>query len=159
MPVRAECKNLTPLTSKRGALATDARGCSLWRYLLERPPPAQESRVRDPLHWHKVKRCYYSKVLHALHNSGACFLRMLSCYTRGFIQMCCFLFLLLLQGRSTTEEFLRSLTWASPVKWLLKVRPVVKRSRNNLLFLSLLSYRSARTSFGMAYSSDKIYKC
>ncbi len=33
----------------RGALATDARGCSLWRYLLERPPPAPESRVRDPL--------------------------------------------------------------------------------------------------------------
>ncbi len=41
--------NLTPLTSKRGALATDARGCSLWRSLLERPPPAPESRVRDPL--------------------------------------------------------------------------------------------------------------
>ncbi len=41
--------NLTPLTSKRGALATDARGCSLWRSLLERPPPAWESRVRDPL--------------------------------------------------------------------------------------------------------------
>ncbi len=41
--------NLTPLTSKRGALATDVRGCSLWRYLLERPPPAWESRVRDPL--------------------------------------------------------------------------------------------------------------
>ncbi len=41
--------NLTPLTSNRGALATDARGCSLWRYLLERPPPAWESRVRDPL--------------------------------------------------------------------------------------------------------------
>ncbi len=41
--------NLTPLTSKRGALATDARGCSLWRYLLERPPPTWESRVRDPL--------------------------------------------------------------------------------------------------------------
>ncbi len=33
----------------RGALATDARGCSLWRTLLERPPPTQESRVRDPL--------------------------------------------------------------------------------------------------------------
>ncbi len=28
---------------------TDARGCSLWRSLLERPPPAPESRVRDPL--------------------------------------------------------------------------------------------------------------
>ncbi len=41
--------NLTPLTSKWGALATDARGCSLWRSLLERPPPAWESRVRDPL--------------------------------------------------------------------------------------------------------------
>ncbi len=26
-----------------------ARGCSLWRYLLERPPPVPESRVRDPL--------------------------------------------------------------------------------------------------------------
>ncbi len=37
--------NLTPLTSKRGALATDARGCSLWHSLLERPPPAWESRV------------------------------------------------------------------------------------------------------------------
>ncbi len=41
--------NLTPLTSKRGALATDARGCSLWRSLLERPPPAPGTRVRDPL--------------------------------------------------------------------------------------------------------------
>ncbi len=41
--------NLTPLTSKRGALATDARGCSLWRYLLARPPLTWESRVRDPL--------------------------------------------------------------------------------------------------------------
>ncbi len=41
--------NLTPLTSNRGALATDTRGCSLWRYLLERPPPTWESRVRDPL--------------------------------------------------------------------------------------------------------------
>ncbi len=39
--------NLTPLTSKRGALATNARGCSLWRFLLERPPPAWESQVRD----------------------------------------------------------------------------------------------------------------
>ncbi len=28
---------------------TDARGCSLWHSLLERPPPAQESWVRDPL--------------------------------------------------------------------------------------------------------------
>ncbi len=42
--------NLTPLTSNRGALATDARGCSLWHYLLERPPHAWESRVRDPRH-------------------------------------------------------------------------------------------------------------
>ncbi len=41
--------NLTPLTSNRGALATDARGCSLWRSLLERPPRAWESWVRDPL--------------------------------------------------------------------------------------------------------------
>ncbi len=41
--------NLTPLTSNRGALASDARGCSLWRSLLERPPRAWESRVRDPL--------------------------------------------------------------------------------------------------------------
>ncbi len=41
--------NLTPLTSKRGALATDARGCSLWRSLLERLPHAWESWVRDPL--------------------------------------------------------------------------------------------------------------
>ncbi len=41
--------NLTPLTTNRGALATDTRGCSLWRSLLERPPPASESRVRDPL--------------------------------------------------------------------------------------------------------------
>ncbi len=49
MPVGGECKNLTLLTSKRGALATDTRGCSLWRYLLERPPPAWESRVQDPL--------------------------------------------------------------------------------------------------------------
>ncbi len=35
--------------SNRGALATVVRGCSLWRSLLERPPPAPESRVRDPL--------------------------------------------------------------------------------------------------------------
>ncbi len=53
MPVRAVCKPHSP-DLKRGALATDARGCSLWRSLLERPPPApmnhvQESRVRDPL--------------------------------------------------------------------------------------------------------------
>ncbi len=48
MPVRAVCKPHSP-GLKRGALATDARGCSLWRSLLERPPPAPESRVRDPL--------------------------------------------------------------------------------------------------------------
>ncbi len=41
MPIRAVV-NLTLLTSKRGALATDARGCSLWRSLLERPPPAPD---------------------------------------------------------------------------------------------------------------------
>ncbi len=41
--------NLTLLTSKRGTLATDARGCSLWRSLLERPPSVPESWVRDPL--------------------------------------------------------------------------------------------------------------
>ncbi len=40
---------LTLLTSQRGALAIDARGCSLWHSLLERPPPALETRVRDPL--------------------------------------------------------------------------------------------------------------
>ncbi len=48
MPVRAVCKPHSP-DLKRGALATDARGCSLWLSLLERPPPAPESRVRDPL--------------------------------------------------------------------------------------------------------------
>ncbi len=48
MPVRAVCKPHSP-DLKRGALATDARGCSLWRTLLECPPPAPESRVRDPL--------------------------------------------------------------------------------------------------------------
>ncbi len=40
---------LTLLTSQRGALATDVKNCSLWRSLLERPPPAPETRVRDPL--------------------------------------------------------------------------------------------------------------
>ncbi len=40
---------LTLLTSQGGALATDARGCRLWRSLLERLPPAPETRVRDPL--------------------------------------------------------------------------------------------------------------
>ncbi len=48
MPVRAVCKPHYP-DLKRGALATDARGCSLWRSLLERLPLAPESRVRDPL--------------------------------------------------------------------------------------------------------------
>ncbi len=49
MYARGVYVNLTPLTSNRGALATDARGCNLWRYLLEPPPPTWESRVRDPL--------------------------------------------------------------------------------------------------------------
>ncbi len=40
---------LTLLTSQRGALATDAKCCSLWRSLLERPPAVPETRVRDPL--------------------------------------------------------------------------------------------------------------
>ncbi len=35
---KGRCVNLTLLTSKRGALATDARGCSLWRSLF---PPAR----------------------------------------------------------------------------------------------------------------------
>ncbi len=48
MPVRAVCKPHSP-DLKRGALVTDARGCSLWRDLLECPPPAPESRDRDPL--------------------------------------------------------------------------------------------------------------
>ncbi len=48
MPVRAVCKPRSP-DLKGGALATDIRGCSLWRSLLERPPPAPESWVRDPL--------------------------------------------------------------------------------------------------------------
>ncbi len=39
---------LTLLTSQRGALATDAKSCSLWRSL-ERAPPAPETRIRDPL--------------------------------------------------------------------------------------------------------------
>ncbi len=34
MPVRAVCKPHSP-DLKRGALATDARGCSLWRSSLE----------------------------------------------------------------------------------------------------------------------------
>ncbi len=45
MPVRAVCKPRSP-DLKRGALATDVRGCSLWGSLLERPPPAPESRER-----------------------------------------------------------------------------------------------------------------
>ncbi len=40
---------LTLLTSQRGALATNAKSCSLWRSLLERPSPAPETRVRDLL--------------------------------------------------------------------------------------------------------------
>ncbi len=40
---------LTLLTSQRGALATDARSCSLWRSLLVRPPPVPKTRVWDPL--------------------------------------------------------------------------------------------------------------
>ncbi len=44
MPVRAVCKPHSPDLKKRRA-----RGCSLWRSLLEPPPPAPEFRVRDPL--------------------------------------------------------------------------------------------------------------
>ncbi len=44
MPVRAVCKPHSPDLKKRRA-----KGCSLWRSLFERPPPAPESRVRDPL--------------------------------------------------------------------------------------------------------------
>ncbi len=40
---------LTLLTSKRGVLATDVQSCSLWRSLLERLPPAPETRIRGPL--------------------------------------------------------------------------------------------------------------
>ncbi len=44
MPVRAVCKPHSPdLKKKRSS------GCNLWRSLLERPPPAPKSRVRDPL--------------------------------------------------------------------------------------------------------------
>ncbi len=42
MPVRAVCK------PHSGALATNSR-LAFGRSLLERPPPAPESRVRDPL--------------------------------------------------------------------------------------------------------------
>ncbi len=44
MPVRAVCKPHSPDLKKRCA-----RGCNLWRSLLERPPPALESWVRNPL--------------------------------------------------------------------------------------------------------------
>ncbi len=44
MPVRAVCKPHSPDLKKRRS-----SGCNLWRSLLERPPPAPESRVRDPL--------------------------------------------------------------------------------------------------------------
>ncbi len=44
MPVRAVCKPHSADLKKRRA-----RGCSLWRSLLECPRPALESRVRDPL--------------------------------------------------------------------------------------------------------------
>ncbi len=50
MPVRAMCKPHSPDLKKRRA-----RGCSLWRSLLERPPPAPESRVRDPLGARRVR--------------------------------------------------------------------------------------------------------
>ncbi len=43
IPVRAVCKPHSPDLKKR---RTDVRGCSLWHSLLERPPPAPESRVR-----------------------------------------------------------------------------------------------------------------
>ncbi len=43
MPVRAVCKPRSP-DLKRGALATDARGCSLWRSLLERRSPGFATR-------------------------------------------------------------------------------------------------------------------
>ncbi len=78
MPVRAVCKNLTLLTSKRGALATDARGCSLWLSLLERPPPAPESRVQDPLRrvvavvWTRGSHTCNIFILALLHPSGGC---------------------------------------------------------------------------------------
>ncbi len=44
MPVRAVCKPHSPDLKKRCSSS-----CKLWRSLLERPPPAPESRVRDPL--------------------------------------------------------------------------------------------------------------
>ncbi len=50
------CKPRSPDLKKRRA-----RGCSLWRSLLERPPPALESRIRDPLgirtSWDGADRC------------------------------------------------------------------------------------------------------
>ncbi len=42
---------LTLLTSQRGALATDAKSCSLWRSLLERPPPVPETRFETCSVW------------------------------------------------------------------------------------------------------------
>ncbi len=44
MPVRAVCKPRSP-DLKRGALATDARGCSLWRSLLERRLPRRRGEL------------------------------------------------------------------------------------------------------------------
>ncbi len=44
MPVRAVCKPHSPDLKMRRST-----GCNLWRSLLERPLPALESRVRDPL--------------------------------------------------------------------------------------------------------------
>ncbi len=45
MPVRAVCKPHSPDLKKRRS----KRQYSLWRSLLERPPPVPESWVRDPL--------------------------------------------------------------------------------------------------------------
>ncbi len=42
--MRAVCKPHSPDLKKRRST-----GCNLWHFLLERPPPAPESRVRDPL--------------------------------------------------------------------------------------------------------------
>ncbi len=44
MPVRTVCKPHSPDLKKR-----HSSGCKLWHSLLEHPPPAPESRVRDPL--------------------------------------------------------------------------------------------------------------
>ncbi len=43
MPVRAVSKPYSPDLKKR-----PSSGCYLWRSLLERSPPAPESRVQDP---------------------------------------------------------------------------------------------------------------